>query len=364
MMWMLAFTLLPLMAIAYISWHVWCLLPLSWIWKTLAIMLMVGSFLLMFAGIFRSTDKMPMPLATAVYEIGTSSIFILLYLFMLFVVLDLGRLVHLISRTLLYNNWWVTGGIAFFMIALFVYGHLHYKHKVREELTLKSEKVSKPVKLVMVSDLHLGYHNQREEFHRWVDLINAEKPDLILIAGDIIDGSMRPLKDQKMYEEFHRLSAPIYACLGNHEYYSGEPDAQQFYRDANIHLLQDSATVVGDLCIIGRDDRTNIHRKSLGKIMEENSFLITHSSFLILLDHQPYHLEQAERQHIDFQFSGHTHHGQVWPISWITESIYECAFGAHKRGHTNYYVSSGLGIWGGKFRIGTRSEYVVLNLQR
>ncbi|MBQ6406228.1 MAG: metallophosphoesterase [Prevotella sp.] len=364
MMWMLAFTLLPLMAIAYISWHVWCLFPLSWIWKTLAIMLMVGSFLLMFAGIFRSTDKMPMPLATAVYEIGTSSIFILLYLFMLFVVLDLGRLVHLISRTLLYNNWWVTGGIAFFMIALFVYGHLHYKHKVREELTLKSEKVSKPVKLVMVSDLHLGYHNQREEFHRWVDLINAEKPDLILIAGDIIDGSMRPLKDQKMYEEFHRLSAPIYACLGNHEYYSGEPDAQQFYRDANIHLLQDSATVVGDLCIIGRDDRTNIHRKSLGKIMEESSLHTPHSSFLILLDHQPYHLEQAERQHIDFQFSGHTHHGQVWPISWITEPIYECAFGAHKRGHTNYYVSSGLGIWGGKFRIGTRSEYVVLNLQR
>ena len=364
MMWMLAFTLLPLLAITYISWHVWCLLPLSWIWKTLAIMLMVGSFLLMFAGIFRSTDKMPMPLATAVYEIGTSSIFILLYLFMLFVVLDLGRLVHLISRTLLYNNWWMTGGIAFFMIALFVYGHLHYKHKVREELTLKSEKVSKPVKLVMVSDLHLGYHNQREEFHRWVDLINAEKPDLILIAGDIIDGSMRPLKDQKMYEEFHRLTAPVYACLGNHEYYSGEPEAQQFYRDAGIHLLQDSATVVGDLCIIGRDDRTNTHRKSLGKIMEENSFLITHSSFLILLDHQPYHLEQAERQHIDFQFSGHTHHGQVWPISWITESIYECAFGAHKRGHTNYYVSSGLGIWGGKFRIGTRSEYVVLNLQR
>ena len=364
MMWMLAFTLLPLLAITYISWHVWCLLPLSWIWKTLAIMLMVGSFLLMFAGIFRSTDKMPMPLATAVYEIGTSSIFILLYLFMLFVVLDLGRLVRLISRTLLYNNWWMTGGIAFFMIALFVYGHLHYKHKVREELTLKSEKVSKPVKLVMVSDLHLGYHNQREEFHRWVDLINAEKPDLILIAGDIIDGSMRPLKDQKMYEEFHRLTAPVYACLGNHEYYSGEPEAQQFYRDAGIHLLQDSATVVGDLCIIGRDDRTNTHRKSLGKIMEENSFLITHSSFLILLDHQPYHLEQAERQHIDFQFSGHTHHGQVWPISWITEAIYECAFGAHKRGHTNYYVSSGLGIWGGKFRIGTRSEYVVLNLQR
>ena len=194
-------------------------------------------------------------------------------------------------------------------------------------------------------------------------MINAEHPDLVLIAGDIIDGSMRPLKEEKMHEEFQRLKAPIYACIGNHEFYSGESGAKQFYHDAGIQLLQDSIAIVGDLCIIGRDDRTNIHRKSLGKIMAENTSLISHSSFLILLDHQPYHLEQAERHHIDFQFSGHTHHGQVWPISWITESIYECAFGAYKKGHTDYYISSGLGIWGGKFRIGTRSEYVVVTIK-
>ena len=356
---MLLFTILPLLAITYISWHVWCLLPFSWIWKTLVIILMAGSFLLMFAGIWRSTDQMPMPLAVAVYEIGTSSIFILLYLFMLFLVLDLGRLLHILPRTLLYNNGWTAGGIVVFMFCLFLYGHLHYKNKYRQEVTLTSEKITKPIKLVMMSDLHLGYHNRREELHRWIDMINAEQPDLVLIAGDIIDGSMRPLKEQKMYEEFQRIKAPVYACLGNHEYYSGEPGAQQFYQDAGIHLLQDSVAVIGDLCIIGRDDRTNIHRKSLGKIIAENTSLISHSSFLILLDHQPYHLEQAERHHIDFQFSGHTHHGQVWPISWITESIYECAFGPYKKGHTDYYISSGLGIWGGKFRIGTRSEYVV-----
>lgn len=356
---MLLFTILPLLAITYISWHVWCLLPFSWIWKTLVIILMAGSFLLMFAGIWRSTDQMPMPLAVAVYEIGTSSIFILLYLFILFLVLDLGRLFHILPRTLLYNNGWTAGGIVVFMFCLFLYGHLHYKNKYRQEVTLTSEKITKPVKLVMMSDLHLGYHNRREELHRWIDMINAEQPDLVLIAGDIIDGSMRPLKEEKMYEEFQRIKAPVYACLGNHEYYSGEPGAQQFYQDAGIHLLQDSVAVIGDLCIIGRDDRTNIHRKSLGKIIAENTSLISHSSFLILLDHQPYHLEQAERQHIDFQFSGHTHHGQVWPISWITESIYECAFGPYKKGHTDYYISSGLGIWGGKFRIGTRSEYVV-----
>lgn len=359
---MLLFTVLPLLAITYISWHVWCLLPLSRIWKTLFIILIASSFLLIFAGFWRTTDRMPMPLAVAVYEIGTSSVFILLYLFMLFLVLDLGRLVRLLPRTLLYNNGWMAGGIALFMFGLFLYGHLHYKHKYRQEITLTSEKVSKPIKLVMMSDMHLGYHNRREELHRWVDMINKEQPDLILIAGDIIDGSIRPLKEEKMHEEFRRLKAPVYACIGNHEYYSGELGAQQFYREAGINLLQDSVAVVGNLCIIGRDDRTNIHRKSLGKLLEENSFLISQSSFLILLDHQPYHLEQAERHHVDFQFSGHTHHGQVWPISWITESIYECAFGSYQRGNTRYYISSGLGIWGGKFRIGTRSEYVCATL--
>jgi len=374
MIWMFIFMVLPFLAMAYVGWHVWCLLPLAWGWRLAVVAVMVLTFLLLFAGIRRSTDAMPMPLATTVYEVGTSSLIILLYLFMLFILLDLGRLVHLLSRTLLYNNWWTTGAITLFMVGLFVYANLHYQHKYREELTIETDKVDRPLRIVLMSDLHLGYHNQRDELHRWVDIVNSERPDLVLIAGDIIDGSMRPLKEQRMHEEFHRLQAPVYACLGNHEYYSGEPDAQRFYRDAGIHLLRDSIATVGSLTVIGRDDRTNQHRKSLGKIMAQARIVTPAdtaqagtpaapaNSFTILLDHQPYHLEQAERHHIDFQFSGHTHHGQVWPVSWVTETIYECAFGSHQRGTTRYYVSSGIGIWGGKFRIGTRSEYVVLNL--
>lgn len=365
-MWMMIFLLLPLLGIAYIAWHVWCLLPCAWWWKLLAIALLTGSFLTMMFGMRGLYDSMPLSVGTALYEIGTSSIFVMMYLVILFLILDLGRLIRLIPRTLLlYNNWWTVLGITVVMTAVFIYGNLHYQHKYRQELTLTTSKhLTRPMKLVMVSDLHIGYHNPRKELHRWIDMINAEKPDLVLIAGDIIDMSMRPLKEERMAEEFRRLTAPVYACLGNHEYYSGEPDAQQFYHDAGIHLLRDSAAAVGDLCIIGRDDRTNMHRKSLGRIVKENELLISHSSFLILLDHQPYHLEQAEQHHVDFQFSGHTHHGQVWPISWITESIYECAFGSYQRGNTRYYISSGLGIWGGKFRIGTRSEYIVAEIKR
>ena len=360
-MWMLLFMGLPLLALCYIGWHIWCLLPLSAVWKTVIITVMVASFLLLFANISRAIDKAPMPVATALYETGTSSLFVLLYLFMTFLLLDLGRLVRLVPRTILYHNWTTAISILVLMTAIFTYGYLHYKHKYREEVRITTPKpMGKPMKLVMMSDLHLGYHNRREELHRWVDIINAEHPDAILIAGDIIDMSMRPLTGEKMYEEFRRLNAPVFACLGNHEYYSGEPEAQRFYQQAGIRLLQDESVVVGDICIIGRDDRTNQRRKTLADIMKRTD----RTKFTILLDHQPYHLEQAERQKIDFQFSGHTHHGQVWPISWITETIYECAFGSYQRGDTQYYVSSGMGIWGGKFRIGTRSEYVVATISR
>ena len=364
-MWMMIFLLLPLLGIAYVSWHVWMLVPLSAAWRWSIIGVGIVSFLMLFLNLTRTIDKMPMWVARWVYDIGNSSVFILLYLFMIFLALDLGRLVHVVPKAWLVHNFYTTAAIAIGMFVVFLYGNINYHKKVRAELTITTDKpLAKPVKLVMLSDLHLGYHNPRKVLSRWVDMINSEHPDLILIAGDIIDMSIRPLIEENMAEEFRRLKAPVYACLGNHEYYTGEPLAQQFYQDAGIHLLRDTFAIVDDLCIIGRDDRTNPHRKSLGKLLSELTLLGRGQGggFTILLDHQPYHLEQTERAGIDFQFSGHTHYGQVWPISWIEDAMYECAFGHHQRGKTQYYVSSGIGIWGGKYRIGTRSEYVVANV--
>lgn len=358
-MMILLFLLLPLLGLVYVGWHIWHLLPLKGAWVAAILFLMVSAFAMFFASIFRATDRLPMPLATAVYEVGMSSTIVLLYLFMLFLVLDLGQLLHVIPAAWLRDNWWTAGCIGLFLFGLFAYGNIHYRHKYCEEMSIRSAKVTKPVKLLLLSDLHLGYHNRRKEFARWVDLINNEKPDLILMAGDIIDGSMRPLREERMHEEFYRLQAPIFACSGNHEYFSGEHEVQRFYRDAGIHLLRDSLTIQGNLCIIGRDDRTNRYRRPLKDIVASAD----KTKYLILLDHQPYHLEQAEREGVDFQFSGHTHHGQIWPISLLTDTMYECAFGSHLRGSTKYYISSGIGIWGGKFRIGTRSEYLVLTIE-
>ena len=359
-MWLLVFMLLPVLGLVYVGWHVWTLVPLPRLWRGILIAIGVLSFLLLFLNLSRTIDRFPLWLARWCYDVGNSSVFVLLYLVMTFLVLDVLRLVRLVPREWMYQNVYTSAAIAIGLFAVFLYGNIHYYNKVREELTLTTGKqLVRPMKLVLLSDLHLGYHNPRKELARWVDLINKEQPDLVLVAGDIIDMSMRPLIEENMAEELRRIEAPVYACLGNHEYYTGEPQAQQFYRDANVHLLRDTCEVVGDVCIIGRDDRSNVHRKSMGKLAQEAD----HSKFTIVLDHQPYHLELTERAGIDFQLSGHTHRGQVWPISWITDRLYECSFGRHQRGNTHYYVSSGIGIWGGKFRIGTRSEYVVMELK-
>lgn len=359
--------ILPLSGIVYVSWHIWMLLPLANGWKWSVVLLGVVCFLLLFLVFGGTLDRLPLSLSRVLYQVGTSSIIILLYMVLLFLLLDLGRAVHLVPSSWLSGNWWTVAAVFGVLFGVLLCGNLQYKNKVRVDLELTTDKpLAKDYTIVMASDLHLGYHNGRSELARWVDLINAEHPDLVLIAGDVIDISIRPLLEEDMAAEFRRLQAPVYACLGNHEYYSQSQRARQFYQDAGIHLLCDTATLIDNrLLLVGRDDRTNTHRKEVAELVKEALSHVGNSSlepYIILLDHQPYELDRAEEAGVDFQLSGHTHHGQIWPVSWITDAMYECAWGAHQRGDTRYYVSSGLGIWGGKFRIGTQSEYVVATL--
>ena len=352
--------LLPIVGHVYVMWHIFRLVPIAIPLRWLSVLLLTGVFFSLFAGFGGLYERMPLWAATATYEVTTSWVFILLYLFMLFLLLDLGRLIHLVPTSLLKNSWPGTALVTVVMVAVFAFGNWKYNHKVRVPLQLTTQKaIGRPLRLVMLSDLHLGYHNRRHELARWIDFIRAEKPDLVLIAGDIIDNSTRPLVEEGSAEELKRLGVPIVACLGNHEKYAGEPSAMRFYRDAGITLLHDSVLDWDSLQIVGRDDRSNPRRKPLAKLMSD----VNKEKYIIVLDHQPYKLDEAERAGVDFQLSGHTHRGQVWPISWITDALYECSWGMCQRGNTRYYISSGLGIWGGKFRIGSQSEYVVATVE-
>ena len=339
----------------YVSWHVWRVLPFSATVKAIILILMLLALCCMVMQ-FKS-DNVSLNLATAMYEIGNSWLIIAFYLLMTFLLLDIGRLVHLVPGSWLHHNAITSGVITAVMLVAFIGGNIHYHNKQRQEIHLSTGKqIKRPLKIVMLSDLHAGFHNRRSEVGRWVNMINAEHADLILIAGDMIDGNVRPLKAQGTTQELKRLNAPTLACLGNHEYITGIDKSLDLLEQTGIGILRDSAITIGNVTIVGRDDRSNRHRKSVNELLHG----VNRDNYIILLDHQPYHLEEAEQNHVDLQLSGHTHRGQVWPLNWVTKKLYECDYGQYRRGNTDYYVSSGIGIWGGKFRIGTDSEYAVI----
>ena len=338
----------------YVSWHLWRIAPPGW---KLAV---TGLFLLwmasMFAG-FAYTERVPVKLATVLYEVGNTWMIAFLYLLLVFIVADIASLCHLLPKTMLKDSAAGFLGAIGIVALIMTLGAIHYPHKYREELPLTTDKpLEKPLTIVLASDLHIGYHNRRAELARWVDLINAEKPDLVLIGGDIIDRSLRPVMEGHYEEEFRRLEAPVWTVLGNHESYAGLAQAEQFFEAAGIRVLKDSVAHFKGIDVIGRKDRSARNRASLQELAEGLE------GFTILLDHQPNHLEEAEQAGIDFQFSGHTHRGQVWPVSWATDLMFEKSWGHYRKGDTRYYISSGLGLWGAKIRVGTRSEYLVLKL--
>ena len=339
--------------------RIWQILPDGFFLKLLVVLAYIICMAGMFSYFGGTLEKIPMKTATAAYGIFNTWLIFFLYVFLAFLVIWILKVCHLFPQSLYRHSFWgsllVFGSVA----AVLVIGNIHYRNKFREHMEISSEKtIDRPLKILFASDLHLGYHNRKDELSRWVDIINSEKPDLVLLGGDLIDMSLRPVLDGDYASVLRKIEAPVYAVLGNHEYYSGCKESEEFFSSAGIHLLKDDVVSVMGINVIGRDDRTNRSRKTLNELMDRTD----PEKFSILLDHQPSDLSEAMDCGVDFQFSGHTHRGQVWPISWITDLIFEDSWGPYTKGNTRYYVSSGLGIWGAKIRVGTRSEYLVLDL--
>ncbi|WP_165020403.1 metallophosphoesterase [Dysgonomonas sp. ZJ279] len=360
----------------YVFHRLWVAMPPNLIGRICLISFASIAILSLFIS-FLVGDAMPVGMASFFYRIGTSWVFILIYAFIVIFFKDLfgltNRVLHFMPSDALTrytkDNWMGLGLMVGFIAMLMICGYLKYQWKVRVPLSLTIEKTMadsslfRPLRIVAISDLHLGYGINKKELEGWIDLINAEEPDIVLIAGDIIDNSIRPLNEGNFAESFKKIKAPmgIYACMGNHEYISGAKESMDFINRAGIHLLRDSVAEI-DSCfyVVGREDRSNLRRKPLADLVAN----LDKSKPIIVLDHQPYNLEKTEAADVDLQISGHTHQGQVWPISMITNALYEIDHGYLKKGNTNIYVSSGIGLWGGKFRIGTQSEYVVIDINK
>ena len=311
-------------------------------------------------------------MGSLLYRIGTAWFIAFAYFFLIFILIDLVKLsnkaFHFIDKDLIYSlthqNYTSFIVVISTVVVLLFLGNLNYHNKRRIHFNIETTKLSSDqerIRVVGISDLHLGYTIGADELSEWVKIINAENPDIVIVGGDLIDNNAEIVVSMGLDKILRNIEAPlgVYACMGNHEYIAGIRQSIAFYEKSNIKILKDTLLMVTDnLMLIGRDDVSNANRKELSAIVNG----VDDNLFKLLLDHQPSNLEQAEQQNIDLQFSGHTHNGQVFPFSLVVEAIFENPYGMIQKGMTKIYVSSGLGIWGGKFRLGTQSEYAVFDI--
>jgi predicted MPP superfamily phosphohydrolase len=192
--------------------------------------------------------------------------------------------------------------------------------------------------------------------------INALNPDIVLFAGDVTDEDLRPVIENNLGAMITSIRSRygVYAITGNHEYIGGAVKAVKYLEEHGVKMLRDTTiTIDSSFCLAGRNDRdskrfTGTERKPFEEVLSGADKNLP----LILMDHQPFNLELSENAGVDLHLSGHTHNGQMWPLNYITGSIFELDWGYKKRGNTNYYVSCGAGTWGPPVRTGNRPEIV------
>jgi hypothetical protein len=261
-----------------------------------------------------------------------------------------------------------SAGITLFLL---VYGLLNARNPRIRWLSIvlddKTMEGNEEISIAVASDLHLGTIVARRMARKIIQRINSVKPDLILLAGDVVDEDLGPVIRFNLGECLRELQAPmgVYAITGNHEYIGGVEKACQYLEEHGIRVLRDEWIRLGNgIYLAGREDRdkyrfTGRKRRPLTEILEG----VDYRSPVILLDHQPFSLHEAEDHGIDLSLSGHTHHGQLWPISYVTRAIYEVSWGYLKRGNTHYYISCGAGTWGPPVRTGNRPEILEIRLK-
>jgi uncharacterized protein len=300
----------------------------------------------------------------------------MVYLMLLFLLVDILRGISLIPglKGFFSFPWMSEKGK---MVSLFVYivtvvvlvaGYFNarYPALIRQPVKLDKSLPGGQLKAVLVSDIHLGTMIANGRLKHLVDLINRQDPDVILLAGDIFDEDLGPVIRNNLGDLLKNLKARegVIAILGNHEFFGNAEEAQRYLENHHIKVLRDSTMILpGGITVIGREDISGQQmfrkkRKSLDELLAGVDTLKP----VIVMDHQPFHVENVAKYPVDLQVSGHTHHGQLWPLNYITNSMYRFSKGYGKIGKTHFYVSPGVGTWGPPIRTSCRPEVIVLEI--
>lgn len=246
-------------------------------------------------------------------------------------------------------------------------GNRKFNNPSIEQLTLTTTKNlgdKEELNIIFFSDLHLNSLTKEKQLQKYVDMINSQNYDLVLVGGDFTDGDHTVWKERGFEKILQQIKAQYgtYVSFGNHEYYTGIEESRAFIKEAGFISLQDEYRYIGadsSLVVVGRDDRTNSKRESAGNLLKS----IDKDKYIIVLDHQPAELQSVARAGADLLLCGHTHDGQIFPLTALIHLMWDVAYGHAKIEGTDVYVSSGLALWGPKYRIGSQSEIVHITIK-
>lgn len=246
-----------------------------------------------------------------------------------------------------------------------------------KDYTIETDKKVGNIKVVQISDSHVGTTFDGKGFQKYADEISEIYPDVVLITGDFVDdGTSKEdmiLSCQAMGSI--KTKYGVYFSFGNHDkgYYGSEQrgysgdDLIAELEKNNVTVLQDENVLIDDrFYIIGRQDRSEEVEKNEGRAsMEELMAGLDSSKYTIVMDHQPCDYENQAAAKADLVLSGHTHGGQLIPINFMGRLISDNYrnYGYEKRDDTNFIVTSGISDWEIKFKTGCKSEYVVIDIE-
>lgn len=257
--------------------------------------------------------------------------------------------------------------IGLFMLAiiliLIIYSLINAARIRIVRLNLPIKNLSKELKIIQLSDIHLGAIHSDLYLRKIVKKVDSLKPDFVFITGDLFDGSgkvseqtIKPLLELKS-------TYGTYFIVGNHETYLDTENVINLIKSDNVTVLRNNIKIIGGIQIIGLDYPKNERIKKSDKL---NTLLkqINKSKPAVFLTHAPTDYNEAANAGVTLQLSGHTHKGQIFPFTLMPYFQFKYISGLHKIKNMYLYVSQGTGTWGPPMRLGSFSEITEINVKK
>ena len=265
-------------------------------------------------------------------------------------------------------NW--QGWSALLCTAVYLSAGAYFCFNVQQtEYKLTTDKSVGNIRIAMFGDSHIGATFDGDGFAEQIETIMKQQPDILLICGDFVDDSSKRGDMTRACEALGTVDVKygVWYVYGNHDkgYFKGRDfsaDDLEYELEKNgVHVLKDEKAYIGDICIAGRRDASMKERLDISALLDGADT----NKYIIVMDHQPNDYQNESETAADLVVSGHTHGGQLFPVNRAGEwfGLNDRTYGYEHRNNTDFIVTSGISDWEMYFKTGTRSEYVIIDVE-